>query len=358
MSAAAFAAEDARLPAKVTATLRQFCLDCHGEDLAEARINLDQMTTEQDFGRGFREWEKAIGMLRQGKMPPKDSPQPSGEERAAAITGIEQALADYISKNAGDPGPVVLRRLTSAEYGYTIDDLTGLDLKLGRRFVSDAVGGEGFTNVGSAQFVQDSTLEEYLSAAKAVADHAVIGAGPLTFFEHAGESGRELSAIHRIQQIYRRTGFRTAAGEGAEPFGLDLYPRALLVAWRFRHRAALGQGDATLEQLAQTEGLSVRLCEHVWSVLEWRPKSFPLSAIVQQWQALPPPDAGQPAAGDVRAACDKIGSELRQWQSVLSAASGDEEEAAVLTEGDVQIKSRHAMEADIDWPDGARVADR
>jgi hypothetical protein len=356
-TAGAVGADQPPLDASAVVTLRKYCLDCHGEDLAEARVNLDQMTKQPDFGRGFREWEKAIGMLRQNKMPPKDAPQPTREERMAAISGIEQALAAYISKNAGDPGSVVLRRLTSAEYGYTIDDLTGLELKLGRRFVSDAVGGEGFTNVGSAQFVQDSTLEEYLSAAKSVADHAVIGAGPLSFFEHPGQSGRELSAIHRIQQLYRRTGFRTAAGEGAEPFGLDLYPRALLVAWRFRHRAALGPADATLEQLARDEGLSVRLCEHIWSVLDRRPKSFPLSAIVQQWQALPEPEAGRPAADDIRAACDKIGSELRQWQSVLSAASGDEEEAAVLTEGTVQIKPRHVMEADIDWPDGAPVAD-
>ena len=36
-----------------------------------------------------------------------------------------------------------MRRLTSAEYAYTIRDLTGLALRLERGFVSDAVGRYG-----------------------------------------------------------------------------------------------------------------------------------------------------------------------------------------------------------------------
>src|SRR4029079_19706191 len=126
-----------------------------------------------------------------------------------------------IEEHKGDPGPVAIRRLTGAEYGYTIRDLTGLALKVDEDFVGDAVCGEGFTNAGDAQFMQDSTLERYLEAAKAVADHAVIGAGPLTFFADPGKAARELSAIARIQAIYGEQGFRTAAGEGARPFGLD-----------------------------------------------------------------------------------------------------------------------------------------
>jgi hypothetical protein len=351
------AAEDASLPAAATMTLQKFCLDCHGNDLAEARINLDQMTARPDLGRGFREWEKVIGILRQGKMPPKDAPQPTDAERAGASKGIEQALSAYVSQHAGDPGPVALRRLTSAEYGYTIQDLTGLDLKLHKRFVSDAVGGEGFTNAGSAQFMQDSTLQEYLDAAKTIAEHAVIGAGPLAFFEHPGQTGGELSAITRIKDIYRRTGFRTAAGEGATPFGLDLYPRALLVAWKYRHRSALGLGDATPASLAKDEGVSVRLVEHVAGVLARPEASFPLAAIITQWRALPAPVDGKWADAEIRAACDRLADELRAWQSVLAASAGDEEEAAVLTEGEVQVRAKHSLEADLDWADGSKTAD-
>src|SRR5262249_11940666 len=155
-------------------------------------------------------------------------------------------------------------------------DLTGLDLKVADDFVSDAVSGEGFTNAGDAQFMQDSTLERYLEAAKVVADHAVIGAGPLDFFAHPGKTGRELSAIARLQAIYRVHGFRTAAGEGAKPFGLDLYPRAMFVAWQYRYRDKLGLDSAILPELARREGLSARLCEHLWDVLNRDATPFPL----------------------------------------------------------------------------------
>lgn len=349
-------ANEVELADSAKRNLRQYCFDCHGNDLAEVRINLERMVANPDFGRGFKDWEKVVSMLRQRRMPPKDELQPADEARASTIAAISDALESYISQHAGDPGEVVLRRLTSAEFGYTIQDLTGLDLKLERRFVSDAVGAEGFTNVGGAQFIQDSTLEQYLEAAKAIADHAVIGAGPLTFYEHPGQTGLELSAITRIQDIYRRTGFRTAAGEGAKPFGLDLYPRAMLVAWRFRHKMALGQRDVALEKLARDEGISVRLCTHIASVFSQSATSFPLSVIVSQWQAIPAPSLAT-AETEARAACERIGNELRQWQSVLAAAAGDEEEASVLTEGEVTVQPKHSMQAEIDWTDGFHSAE-
>ena len=46
------------------------------------------------------------------------------------------------------------------------------------------MGGEGFSNVGEVQFVQDATLERYLEAAKKVASHAIVGSGRSS--PHAG----------------------------------------------------------------------------------------------------------------------------------------------------------------------------
>jgi len=77
-------------------------------------------------------------------------------------------------------------------------DLTGLDIKVGIDPSSDSVGGEGFTNVGDVQFVQDESIERYLESAKLVADHAVIGSGPLEFCSDPGKTGLELSALNRI----------------------------------------------------------------------------------------------------------------------------------------------------------------
>src|SRR4029434_7297574 len=115
---------------------------------------------------------------------------------------IRAELGAYAKRHDGDPGQAPVRRLTSGEYCYTIKDLTGLDLNAGIDATSDSVGGEGFTNFGDVQFMQDANLERYLKAAKIIACDAVIASGPLEFFPHRGKTGFELSAVTRIKDIY------------------------------------------------------------------------------------------------------------------------------------------------------------
>src|SRR6202040_4343279 len=86
--------------------------------------------------------------------------------------------ADYLKAeaiaSAGDPGPVVLRRLGNAEYTYTLLELTGVDLQPAREFPVDGAAGEGFTNTGNALVMSPALLPKYLDAAKKIADHAVL----------------------------------------------------------------------------------------------------------------------------------------------------------------------------------------
>src|SRR5262249_5887587 len=230
---------------------------------------------------------------------------------------------DYARKHDGDPGRVTVRRLTSGEYAYTIKDLTGLDLNVGIDSASDSVGGEGFTNFGDVQFMQDANLERYLAAAKIIADHAVIGSGPLEFFPHPGKSGFELSAITRIKDIYAANGFRTVSGEGGRPFGLEKYGKALYVAWQYKHRAALGAANATLRELAAREGVALHFAQHIWQVMNKTSLGYPSSEMVARWRKLPAPEAnGKTIAAirsDARAGCDDIQKFLVTWPSWLFA---------------------------------------
>ena len=332
----------------------RFCADCHGDDSPEAHFNLENLSARPEFATQFRNWEKVIERLKDGRMPPADAPQPSAAQRKELIETITRGLDAYVDEHAGDPGKVVIRQLTSAEYAYSIEDLTGHDLIDADDFVNDAVGGAGFTNSGDVQFIQDATLERYLEAAKKVAAHAVIGAGPLNFGADPGKTGRELSAIRRIQEIYRAHGFRTAAGEGGEPFGLDLYPRAFYIAWRFHHRQSLGQPDAALADLARENALEPRFVDYINSVLTAPTHACPTSEIVARWRALPVP--GDATDETVREACDELYDRLRYWQHLLAAESSDEEEAAVLTDGDVKLTKESSFKARLDWPPDAASA--
>jgi hypothetical protein len=268
-------------------------------------VNIEQLTSEPNPGEKFQQWEKVAAALQHKQMPPAKMPQPPEAERTRAVAWIHETLSDFAERHAGDPGPVTIRRLTSAEYDYTIQDLTGVDLDLDRDFATDSVGGEGFTNFGDVQFIQDATLERYLETAKLVAARAIIGAGPLAFSTSPGKTGVELSAIRRIQNIHNTHGFRASSGEGGRPFGLDKYAKAFYAAWRYQHRAALGEPNATMEAIAVREGVAPRFLEHIWSVLQRPSPTYPTSDAVKRWRNIPPPGAmtdeeARKAAGEVR----------------------------------------------------------
>lgn len=313
-------------------TLQEYCFRCHGSEKAKADVNLKALTTSDAIGVGFKTWELVLEMLEAGEMPPEDEAQPTNEERVRLSDDIEAALRRVQMESEGDPGIVELRRLTRAEYAYSIEDLTGLRLEFGHILPEDAAGGEGFANFGAAQFLHGGGLERYLEAAKMVAARAVIGAGSLRFYSDPGMTGQELSAIHRIRDIYREWGFRSGSGEGGEAFGLDKYPRAFYVGWRFLHRDALTLHDVELRELAHQEGIPERFAQSIWAVLTDEDPSFPTSEITNAWRALPPPSAldSEDRESVIRRDCEEIYETLLGWQSAFANASNDDEEAPSL----------------------------
>jgi mono/diheme cytochrome c family protein len=338
---AAGLAGNARDEAK--AVFEQYCVQCHGLNAAKAGVSLARMLARPSFGEDFQHWEKVAEALEQKTMPPKAMPQPSDAARAQAAKWIRAELHGYAARHDGDPGRVTVRRLTSGEYAYAIQDLTGIELNTGIDSSSDAVGGEGFTNFGDVQFMQDANLERYLSAARLVAEHAVIGAGPLEFFERPGKTGFEMSAVARIREIYARHGFRTVSGEGGRPFGLDKYGKAFYVAWRYQHRAAMGEAGVTLQTLAEREGITPRFAEHIWQVVNRPAAGYPVSEVIARWRKLP--QVGTEAA--IRAGCDEIQKFVVTWPSWLfargdvAAGGAGDESPLEFSDRTLQVKSPH-----------------
>lgn len=309
VSLAAFAAEP-------PPTFRQFCFSCHGKTKPAGGISLETLSATRAYQDDFQKWQRAAAAMEENRMPPKGVSQPDAAERRAAVSWIRGELQAAAARQDGDPGRVTVRRLTSAEYAYAVRDLTGLELNLASGFVNDEAGGEGFTNFGDVQYMQDSAVERYLESAKYIAERAVIGAGPLEFYPEAGKTGFEFSAISRIREIYQNSGFRTVSGEGGRPYGLDRYGKALYAAWRYRHRAALGEPKTTLGQLATREGINPAFVEHIWSVVNQKPLGYPSAEAAARWHKLPAPGTPEPA---VRAACAEIQKFIVTWPSWLFA---------------------------------------
>ena len=337
--------------ANVQAIFKEYCVQCHSGTAPKAGINIERLSAHDSIGESFQKWETIAQVLEQKTMPPKAMPQPSDEQRTQAANWIRSSLAAYAKKHDGDPGPVTVRRLTSGEYAYAIKDLTGYDLNVGIDSSSDAVGGEGFTNFGDVQFMQDANLERYLGAAKLVAEHAVIGSGPLEFFSDPGKTGFEFSAVTRIKDIYAAHGIRTVSGEGGEPFGLEKYSKVLFVAWQYKHRAALGEANVTLPALAARAGIAPHFAQHIWQVMNKPALGYPSSEIVARWRKLPAPLTDKNLADKnltaIRAGCDEIQKFMVTWPSWLfargdvAAGGAGDESPLEFSDRTLNVKSPH-----------------
>jgi len=324
---------------------KTYCFECHGTAKPKGKVSVERMVAAASVGPHADNWEKIAEMIETSEMPSDDAKAyPTDAERAEAVNWVRSALKTYETAHAGEPGRVTVRRLTSGEYAYAVRDLTGIELNVGLDASSDSVGGEGFTNFGDVQFVQDATIERFLEAAKAVADHAVIGAGPLQFYADAGKTGVELSALARINELYATKGFRLVSGEGGRPFGLDRYGKAFFVSWYYKNRAALGDSQATLRGLAAKEGITGQFAEHVWSVVN-RPKpGYPTRLWVDQWMALPKPTADAAASvAAARAGCDTLYKHLTTWPSWFFArgdlAAGGQGDESPLEFDDLALQA-------------------
>lgn len=339
--------------AVVTEILRESCVDCHGKGKPKGGVSIARLIehmTPDAVGEHWEHWQRMADMLATREMPPEDADViPTDEQRQQAVTWIHKTLEQYDAAHAGEPGRVTVRRLTSAEYAYALRDLTGIDVKTGVDASSDAVGGEGFANFGDVQFVQDTTVERFLEAAKQVADHAVIGAGPLEFYVDPGRTGLELSALNRIEQLYTSRGFRVVSGEGGRPFGFDRYGKAFYVAWHHRHRAALGEPTVTLRQLAAREGITGRFAEHIAAVVGRADAAYPARVTLDRWKRLPRPGRDRAATiAAVRAECDAITRSLVSWPSWffargdLAAGGQGDENPLVFDDTTLGAQARHA----------------
>jgi hypothetical protein len=288
-SPAAIARADADLARRFDKTVRPFvernCVGCHGGEKPKADLDL---TPFKDLGtvvKDFPRWAQILERMQSGEMPPpKEKTQPTAEERHQAIAWIEALKANESRKHAGDPGPVLARRLSNAEYNYTIRDLTGADIRPAREFPVDPANAAGFANSGESLAMSPALLTKYLTAAREVANHLVLESeGRISFAPHPMlvETDRDKYVVRQIVDFYKQ-----------QNTDLGAY---FMTAWRWKHRQALGLTAArTQAALAAKDGVSPKYLATVWKTLNdgTRETLGPLAKLQAMWRKLPAPRKG------------------------------------------------------------------
>ncbi|HLJ12398.1 MAG TPA: DUF1592 domain-containing protein, partial [Planctomycetaceae bacterium] len=259
--------------------LKTHCIACHGEKKQEAKLDLSRFSTVAMVVKNHRVWDTVLERLELEEMPPEKAPkQPTAHERAAVIEWLKALREDNLSRNAGDPGPILPRRLSNAEFDYTIHDLTGVDMRPAREFPVDPANEAGFDNSGESLTMSPALMKKHLAAARSIADHLVLKPHGFVFAPHSAvtETDRDKYCVQRIIAFYNR-----------QPIDCADY---FLAAWRFQHRAALGRPHAALTDFATQAGISGKYLGTIWSTLAAaEPSAGLLGQVRTAWRKLPVP---------------------------------------------------------------------
>lgn len=290
--------ETADFSREIRPLLAQYCLDCHSTEKQKGDLDLEQFKTLSEIHRHPKIWQGVVEQLDNGEMPPKDKSQPTPSERSRLKSWVQSVLHQIALAKAGDPGPVILRRLSNAEYTYTLRDLTGIEsLDPAREFPVDGAAGEGFMNTGAALVMSPTLLTKYLDAARDIAGHAVLLPDGLRFSPSTSRRDWTEEILTQIREFYRQytdprgstkvnlQGLVWETNEGGR-LPLERYLSALLHA-----RESLAAGTSSVESIARESGLSPKYLGMLHAALRRDAASLLLDRVRAQIHSPAPRDA-------------------------------------------------------------------
>ena len=290
--------------------VQKFCIKCHSTEKQEGDLDLEQFSKLEHIRRAPRIWQKVVDMIDNGEMPPKKSLQLSDMQRKDLRNWIGSYLSAEAQANAGDPGQVVLRRLSHVEYDNTMRDLTSVDLNPASQFPVDGAAGEGFTNVGEALVMSPAMLDKYVAAAKMMSSHAVLLPDGFRFSKKATRRDwtdeiaaqiRRIYAAHTNPEGTRRVNLQglDVLAEAGGRIPLEIYLSATLQYRDISTRKSIAE-------FAAEKRISPKYLRLLWDLFNNTAHSPLLDTIRSRWRTTKASDVSMLAA------------EIRQWQNSLT----------------------------------------
>ncbi len=285
----------------------EFCLTCHSTKKQKGDFDLEIHASAEGMRRHPKVWQHVLGQMNDAEMPPKDKPQPTPEQREKLLTWIRTSLDAVARERTGDPGPVVLRRLSNAEYTYTIRDLTGIaTLAPTKEFPVDGAAGEGFTNTGMSLVMSPALVTKFLDAGKDIARHALLVPDGIRWT--AGTSRRDGTddLLKDIRAFYARY---TVVGESGtvnlQGINLDRSHGAKLPLDRYLNAALELRDGGNLDAVAAKHRLSAKYLRSLEEYLTAKTDADADAGLRGRWQ--------NARAKDI----PTLVAEVDRWQKVL-----------------------------------------
>src|SRR5262245_45183626 len=150
------------------AVVSKYCTDCHNPGDFAGELSFEGLKPG-DIPAHADKFEAAIVKLRGRLMPPPGNPQPTADEVDGLIATLEKTIDEHAPKQAGY---VAAQRLSRTEYAHAVKALLDVDIDP-EEYLPAEIEVHGFTNIAAALSTSPAFVEQYVTAATAVAHLAV-----------------------------------------------------------------------------------------------------------------------------------------------------------------------------------------
>jgi hypothetical protein len=172
------AASEAKMPESQRAFLKDYCVSCHNAEKEKGKVRLDDVPFAISDLKTAERWQKILGALNSGDMPPPEEKQPRSEEKESFLAALSQEMVVARKALADSGGLIAMRRLNRREYVNTIKDL--LDVTVDAEDLPQDDAGGTFDTIGSSLFFSSDQFENLIKIARNALSEAIITSKPPT----------------------------------------------------------------------------------------------------------------------------------------------------------------------------------
>lgn len=164
------------------ATLKKYCFECHSSDAKEGGVDLESLQLDLATMESAGKWQKILGVLNSGEMPPDGNAQLTSKEKSEFLGSLSARIVTARKILSDSGGVITMRRLNRREYANTIRDLLGVEVDV--EGLPDDENSGGFDTSGASLFLSSNQFEKYLEIASDALDEALTEKKPEPFYIH------------------------------------------------------------------------------------------------------------------------------------------------------------------------------
>ena len=159
-------ARQSRNSTNVRDFLEANCFGCHDSRTKKGDLDLTSLKFDPADAKAFAVWVKVHDRVRDGEMPPKNTPQPDAAERAAFLKNLAPPMIAADAARIRREGRAVWRRMNRYEYENTLRDLLDAPWLQVKELLPEDGEAHRFNKSGEALGVSHVQINRYLTAAE------------------------------------------------------------------------------------------------------------------------------------------------------------------------------------------------